>query len=226
MPSRQPYLTSQHGARGVHIQPDVVHVQLLAGRHHDTAVDDILEFAHITRPVVAHQLVDCGIGDPGNPPACVGSKFLDKMPCEIRNVFLALTQRQNFDRDDIQTVIKIFTKRTVFESDAKIAIRRRDHPYVDVLRVLLLPRRSNARVYSCRMQQQLDDLPDVGGHVADLVQHHGARVRQLNELARLSKWYFAPVNAPFSYPNNSLSIRFSGRAVQLILTKGRSLRGE
>src|ERR1017187_4546708 len=31
----------------------------------------------------------------------------------------------------------------------------------------------------------------------------------------------APVKAPFSYPNNSLSIRFSGMAVQLIFTSSR-----
>ena len=35
----------------------------------------------------------------------------------------------------------------------------------------------------------------------------------------------APVNAPFSWPNNSLSIRVSGNAAALIATKGPSQRG-
>ena len=35
----------------------------------------------------------------------------------------------------------------------------------------------------------------------------------------------APVNAPFSWPNNSLSIRVSGKAAALIATKGPSPRG-
>src|ERR1022692_1671074 len=35
----------------------------------------------------------------------------------------------------------------------------------------------------------------------------------------------APVKAPFSNPNSSLSIRFSGRAVQLIFTNGASASG-
>src|SRR5579885_527829 len=34
----------------------------------------------------------------------------------------------------------------------------------------------------------------------------------------------APVNAPFSWPNNSLSSRFSGIALQLMATNGPSLR--
>ncbi|OPZ48559.1 MAG: hypothetical protein BWY92_01550 [Firmicutes bacterium ADurb.BinA052] len=36
----------------------------------------------------------------------------------------------------------------------------------------------------------------------------------------------APENAPSSYPNSSLSIRFSGRAAQFTGTKGSLLRGE
>ena len=35
----------------------------------------------------------------------------------------------------------------------------------------------------------------------------------------------APVNAPFSWPNNSLSIRVSGKAAALIATKGPLPRG-
>src|ERR1035441_10563586 len=37
--------------------------------------------------------------------------------------------------------------------------------------------------------------------------------------------FIAPVKAPFSNPNSSLSIRFSGRAVQLIFTNGASASG-
>ncbi len=36
----------------------------------------------------------------------------------------------------------------------------------------------------------------------------------------------APVNAPFSWPNSSLSIRFPGRAPQFTLMYGPSLRGD
>src|ERR1019366_5094508 len=37
--------------------------------------------------------------------------------------------------------------------------------------------------------------------------------------------FIAPVKAPFSNPNSSLSIRFSGMAVQLIFTNGASASG-
>jgi hypothetical protein len=60
-------------------------------------------------------------------------------------------------------------------------------------------------------------------HLGDLVEQNGAAIGLL-ELARLLAW--APVKAPFSWPNSVASSMFSGMAAQLMATKGCSARGE
>jgi hypothetical protein len=54
-------------------------------------------------------------------------------------------------------------------------------------------------------------------HVADLVEEERAAVGQLELAARSAT---APVNAPFTWPNSSLSISSSGIAAQLTSTNG------
>jgi hypothetical protein len=56
-----------------------------------------------------------------------------------------------------------------------------------------------------------------GADVADLVEEERAAVGQLEAALAL---LHAPVKAPFSWPNSSLSIRFSGSAAQLTLMNG------
>ena len=58
-------------------------------------------------------------------------------------------------------------------------------------------------------------------HVADLVEEQRAAVACSNLPIR---WRSAPVNAPFSWPNSSLSSSASGMAAQLIARNGRSAR--
>jgi len=56
---------------------------------------------------------------------------------------------------------------------------------------------------------------------ADLVEKQGAAVARSKQPARAAA---APVNAPFSWPNNSLSNTPSANALQLTATKGSPTR--
>ena len=61
-----------------------------------------------------------------------------------------------------------------------------------------------------------------GRNLADLVEQDGAAVRQFEAAFPLVQ---RAVNAPFSWPKNSLSIKLSGTAAQLTLMNGALARG-
>jgi len=88
---------------------------------------------------------------------------------------------------------------------------------MSILTGLLPPTRSISR--SCSGAQQLGLKPGV--HFGDFVEQQGAAVRLL-ELADPARHRAG--KAPFSWPNSSLSRRFSGIAAQLTLMNCRLAR--
>ena len=66
-------------------------------RQHDRALDDVLELAHVARPVVVHQQIErfgrqleCG-------PRVLVAVLLEEVLDEQRDVVLALAQRRQLD---------------------------------------------------------------------------------------------------------------------------------
>jgi hypothetical protein len=95
---------------------------------------------------------------------------------------------------------------------------RREDAHVDLDRAPRADRRDLA------VLQHAEDLAlQLERHVADLVEEDRPAVRRL-ELALARRQ--APVNAPFSWPNSSLSMSCSGIAAQLTGMNGIRARGE
>ena len=105
-------------------------------RKNNRALDEVLQFTNIAWPTVAHERVH---GFTGNfVYSLVHSPRVQRkeMPHKFRNVFGPLPQRGNGNREDLQPVIKVFTKSTLLDHAGQIAVRRGDDPDVHLMSVV------------------------------------------------------------------------------------------
>ena len=132
-PFRQKMRVAALRARaGGALQLDVRGVELRARRHHQAALNYVLQLAHVAGPVVRHQFFHGRIGDRFHPAAGIGRQFLQEMVGQKRNVLLALAERRNVERHHVEPVIKVLAKGALFQRGAQVLIGGCDHPHVDM----------------------------------------------------------------------------------------------
>jgi hypothetical protein len=131
------------------------------------------------------------------------------VPHEQRNVFHAFPEGRQANRENVEPVEQILAKCALDDPSFKIPVCRRDDPDVHGN-----PHRAPKPLDSTLFQhaEQLD--LDVGRQVADLVEEDRRAIRQLE----------TSVKAPFSRPNNSLSMSVAGIAAQFTRTISRLRR--
>ena len=124
-----------------------------------------------------------------------------------------LAQRRQRDRHDVEAVVQIRAEPPFVDLFLEIAIGRRDHPDID----MDVGRSADA------LERLLFEKPQQLGleqrhHLADFVEKHRAAVRRSRSSPRFCR--SAPVNAPRSCPNSSLSSSVSGSAEQVMFMNG------
>ena len=124
-----------------------------------------------------------------------------------------VAQRGDLNGNDVEAEEKVLAKFLALDAFLEAAVGGGDDAHVHFDGAIA------AHAFEFPLLQDAQQLGlDLGGDFADFVQQDGAAVGQLEPAFALGD---APVNAPFSWPKNSLSIRFSGMAAQLTLMKGR-----
>ena len=119
------------------------------------------------------------------------------------NVVAALAQRGQPEVHDVQAVVEVLAEFAGLDHLLEVAIGRGDDADVALLRLAVADAEDDALLDRA---QQLH--LKLRRQLADLVEEQGAAVGLL-ELARRGS-RSRPVKAPFTWPNISLSIRFSG----------------
>ena len=99
-----------------------IQFELFAGTDNDRAFNNILQLAHISRPIVLFQNLNQVLGNRFDALASFRSKFFDKMIHQNRNILFALTQRRNGNGKHIQAVKQVFPKATLPDSLFQVAI--------------------------------------------------------------------------------------------------------
>ena len=117
--------------------------------------------------------------------------------------------------DDVEPVVEVLAEPAGLRSPPRGPCWSRRRPGCRPSRPCVSPTRVTTR--SCRARSSFTCR--LGGMLADLVEEERAAVARL-ELARARGT--APVKAPLTCPNSSLSSRFSGMAPQLMATNGPS----
>ena len=99
--------------------------------HHDRALDQVAELAHVAGPVVAlerRQRLGGHLADrPSEARALAAREVLD----EERDVLATLAQRRQPDRDDVQAVVEVLAEATRPHLGEQVAIARRHEAHVD-----------------------------------------------------------------------------------------------
>ena len=109
-----------------------MNVQGPALGENDGALNDVLELAHISRPVMGCQLAQGRLCQARGPAVHSRSALSDKMGRQLRNVFWALAQRGDVKGEDTESIVEIFAKATGFDFLFQVSIGCREDPNVHV----------------------------------------------------------------------------------------------
>ena len=178
--------------------------------------DEVLQFPDITRPVIADQSVHClrwNFIDPLIHP--LGVK-LQEVVYQSRNIFRTLAQRWNMDWEYFQPVVKIVAKGRLPHHRGQIAMCSCDQTDIHLMRAIATES-SNSCSWSTR-----NSLAWSSNGISPTSSRK--RVPLWASSKRPVFWATAPVKAPLSCPNNSLSRSPRGIAAQFNLMKERPWR--
>jgi hypothetical protein len=160
-----------------------------------------MQFAHVARPAMLlqtrHRLRRQDLGR-----QAVRRRSLQVVVGQFGNVVEALAQRRQADRHDVEAVEQILAEEALLDLAAKVAMGRRHDSHIG------LDRRATAdrHVFAFLQHAQKARLR-LGRHVADLVEEQRAAGGLLEQAGFFAT---APVKAPRSWPNSSLSISSAG----------------
>src|SRR4051794_34516669 len=97
--------------------------------HRDHMLHTVLEFPHVTRPVVGEKSVH-GLGSDNMPMPVARQEEIQ----ELRDILLAFPQRRQSERQDLKTVEEIAAESFFFDFSGEIAIRSGHHPKIRLTR--------------------------------------------------------------------------------------------
>ena len=176
--------------------------QLVAGGHHDGPLDVVLQLADVARPVVFLQRRQRPRLDVGHVAVVLLVVEVEEVRDQLGDVLAPLAQRRQVDRHDVEPVVQVLAEpalRALRSSRSRLlaAMTR-----VSTRMVCVSPTRSNSR--SCSTRSSLTCSWGVVELISSrkIVPVWAASKRPV----RLS---IAPVNAPRTWPNSSLSSRLS-----------------
>src|SRR5882762_4967027 len=134
-------------------------------RHHDhETLDEVAQFADVSRPVVAKHYSDGGVAQLFRFAAVGGGKFRHEIASQHRNIFDAFAQRRKIEWDYVEAIEKIFAKSAMRDFIFQYFVGGRDDADID----------RNRLIGSNRLQPLLfEDAQNFGlraqAHVPDLV---------------------------------------------------------
>lgn len=105
---------------------EIRNLKHLAVAKHDGAEDRVFKLTHIAWPFIGAEHVERVTRDADNGLSFFRRKTTDEVRDEFGNVIPALAQRRHMDREDIETVIKVFAEAAFLHHLKHVAVRRRD----------------------------------------------------------------------------------------------------
>src|SRR5688572_20348511 len=152
----------------------VLHLDELTGRENDRPLDDVAHFPDVARPAVLLEDSHRRGIDGRDVLVVAGVEFGDERLNQQRQVFLALAQRRQLHREDVQPVEQILAQLPALDRLDRHDVGGGDDPHVD--RLLGAPAEAPERPL-LEYAQQLH----LGRrrHLGDLVEEQRAVIRQL-----------------------------------------------
>ena len=180
-----------------------------------SALDEVLELAHVARPVVAREALHDVQREPGDRAALARVHLAAEVLGQRRDVLAPLPQGRDLDRNDVEAVVEVL---------AEVA-RRRPSPRGRGG----WPRRRARRRESARRRRPASPRAPAARAAAwparcaaSRRSRRGTASRRAPPTMRPVRALSAPVKAPRTWPNSSASASASGMAAMLTATNGPS----
>src|SRR5437870_806059 len=152
----------------------------LSPREDHRALDDVLELAHVARPVVLGEPFQCFFADRRRLRRRAVTVLREEVLDERRDVLLAFAQRRHVDVDDVESVKEVVAELVLLDLLLEVLVRRAHDADVDLDR----KRRPDSLDLAV-----LEDAQELGlhreAHLGDLVQEDRALVRELEAASTL-----------------------------------------
>jgi hypothetical protein len=210
--------TRRRGARRVVLgQRQIFGQDQAAAGHDDEPLDAVLQLPDVAGPIIGEHALEGPPGDPDPPivlPVVLAQEVLD----QERDVLPTLSQGGQEDRHDVQTIVEILAEGSFLESRLQVPVGGGDDPDIHGQG----PGAPHALEAALLQDAEQLDL-QAHGQIADLVQEQAAPSASSKRPFLVAA---APVKAPFSWPNSSLSRSACGKAAQLMRINGPAARGE
>ncbi len=182
------------------------------------SLNNVIEFPDIAGPCMGQQLLQRSRGDGADVFAQHGRKSAQEMPRQQGNISTAFAQRGQYDLNSIDPVIQIVPEFSLGYRLWNVSVGRAENTHVDLnflrsaqaLKISVLQHAKQRLACNCGLISAISSSNNVPPSASSNFPGRAA---------------FAPVNAPRSWPNNSLSSKVSGIAAQLIFTNGMGALG-
>ncbi len=174
-------------ARAAHVE--VARRHELVPSEQYRALDPVAELAHVARPVVRGE-GRVGVVREATDHAVPRAELGEESRREQLRVALALAQRRDADREDVEAVVEVLSELALAHQRSELAVRRRDDLHVDAL-VLAGADAPDLLLFDGRQQLALQ----LDGEGRDLVEEERPSSAVSKRPARPT---WASVNAPRS----------------------------
>src|SRR6185312_3533406 len=152
----------------------IARLDLMSGREHYHALDQIAELTHVPRPRVRHEQLHRVGRDAAERPVVLARELLHEQTDEHRDVVRAFAERRQIDAENVQAIKQVGAEASLFHELAERLVRGGDDAHVDA------DRYGAADAHELALLEHAEQL-DLGGRgdFSDLVEEERAGVRQL-----------------------------------------------
>src|SRR5258708_37378018 len=155
-------------------KPTLIDREILRVAHDYRSLDDVLQFANVTRPGIRLKHFQSLFVYPAYALSCFTRITIDEVLNQQANVFLPFTQRRHLNRENVEPVKEVAPERARGDGRFQIAVSSGNHPNIrsdgssstDTTELVFL---QNA---------QKSDL-GLGGKLSHFINTEGAAFRQL-----------------------------------------------
>ena len=119
-----------------HVVGHFTHIDLLTGRHHDHALNDVEQLADVTRPVVGHETEHGRFGEVRLRLALLTGELARSMIDQQRDVLATFTQWWQMDLGAVDAEVEILAELLLLDLMTKVTIGRTHEPDIRVMFVV------------------------------------------------------------------------------------------
>src|SRR5713101_2892212 len=131
---------------GLPRQPTLIHGEILRVAHDHRSLDDVLQFANITRPGVRLKQFEALLVHRLKALSCLPCEPINEVLNQQGNVFSSFVQRRHFNWKNVEPVKQVAPERARGDGSLQIAVSGCNHPDVsldgsnctDALKLVLL----------------------------------------------------------------------------------------